>query len=175
MREARAIAAVKHDNIVTVHAAEQAGDSLLLVMELIEGESLARRLSVEQRLPCQEVVRIGSEVAAALEAAHARGIVHRDIKPGNILLENTTGRVKVTDFGLAKASSDPGVTTTGVLAGTPEYMSPEQATEGTVSPLSDLFSLGTVLYHACRWRLSLSVCYRLVYASKRRRRRSTAT
>ena len=149
MREARAIASVKHDNIVTVHAVEEQNETLYLVMELINGQSLAQRIERERRLPWDEVARIGFETSAALIAAHARGLVHRDIKPGNILLERGSGRVKVTDFGLAKSRVDTSLTDTGVLAGTPEFMSPEQANDEEVTEQSDFFSLGAVLYAAC--------------------------
>ena len=149
LREARSAAAVKHDNIVTVHAVENGAELTYLVMERIEGPSLAERLDRDGPLPIEEVAQIGIEIAAALQAAHARGLVHRDIKPGNILLEGPAGRVKVSDFGLAKSQIDVSLTGSGVLAGTPEFMSPEQANEQEATELSDLFSLGSVLYVAC--------------------------
>ncbi len=149
MREARAIAAVKHEHIVTMYAVEDVNDTLFLVMELVHGQSLAERLRETVALAWEEAAAVGSEIAEALAEAHARGLVHRDIKPGNILLESVTNRVKVTDFGLAKSAVDTSLTMTGMIAGTPEYMSPEQAREGDVGPLSDLFSLGTVLYQTC--------------------------
>ena len=149
VREARALAAVQHDNIVTVYSAEVIGGVLLLVMERIHGQSLAERLKKEQKLPWTDVLSLGKQVAAALVAAHGVGVVHRDITPGNLLLEESTGRVKVSDFGLARSQEHGAITASSLLVGTPEYMSPEQATEACVGPLSDLFSLGTVLYEAC--------------------------
>jgi hypothetical protein len=146
LREARAIAAVKHDHIVTVYSVEEDDGLPLLVMEWVDGQSLAEILQAQHRLPVAQVVRLGKEVAAALQAAHTAGLVHRDIKPGNILLDSASGRYKVTDFGLAKSSVDATLTATGMLTGTPEYMSPEQVNEQPVGPASDLFSLGAVLY-----------------------------
>jgi serine/threonine protein kinase len=173
LREARSTAAVKHDNIVTVHAVDHDRDTPYLVMERIAGESLAERLEREGQLDHAETVRIGMETAAALQAAHGQGLVHRDIKPGNILLESPSGRVKVTDFGLAKSHVDPSLTGTGVLAGTPEFMSPEQANEDDVTELSDLFSLGVVLYAACagkvpfRGKSSLTTLQRICHENAR--------
>ena len=149
LREARSVAAVRHDHIVTIYSVESIGGRLLLVMELVEGESLSQRLQARGGLSWKEAARIGVAVASALEAAHARGVIHRDIKPANILLERPDDRVKVTDFGLAKSTEDPALTATGILAGSPEYMSPEQADESEVGPPSDVFSLGTVLYQTC--------------------------
>ena len=114
MREARAIASVKHDHIVTVFGVEDVGDAPFLVMELIDGLSLAERIEREGSVAWNEAARIGAEIAAALAAAHERGLVHRDIKPANVLLEGGSGRTKVTDFGLAKSSVDVSLTRTGV-------------------------------------------------------------
>src|SRR5262249_10504569 len=96
-----------------------------------------------------EIVRIGMQTASGLAAAHAQGLIHRDIKPANILLENGIERVKITDFGLARAAADAHLTQRGVVAGPPQYMSPEQAEGKTVDQRSDLFSLGSVLYAMC--------------------------
>src|SRR5262249_25129453 len=96
-----------------------------------------------------EVVRIGIQAARGLAAAHSRGLIHRDVKPGNILLEDQGGRVKITDFGLARAADDVSLTRSGVISGTPLYMSPEQARGEAVDHRSDLFSLGSVLYKLC--------------------------
>src|SRR5262249_30816777 len=100
-------------------------------------------------LPVLEILRIGLQIAEGLAAAHRQGLIHRDIKPANILLENSVERVKITDFGLARAVDDASLTRSGVIAGTPAYMSPEQAGGERVDPRSDLFSLGSVLYALC--------------------------
>jgi hypothetical protein len=144
IREAKAIAAVAHENVVAVHEVNE--QVPFLVMQLVAGVSLQDRIDTVGPLPTIEVVRIGGQIAAGLAAAHARGIVHRDIKPSNILLEDGSERVKITDFGLARAVDDASATQAGVIAGTPMYMSPEQARGEAVDPRSDLFSLGSVLY-----------------------------
>jgi WD40 repeat protein len=150
-REARAAAQVTHENVVAIHQVEreEASDLPFLVMQLVGGESLQDRLDREGALKVRDVVRIGMQAAAGLAAAHARGLIHRDIKPANILLEEGTGRVKLTDFGLARAAEDVRLTQTGFLTGTPLYMSPEQARGEPVDHRSDLFSLGSVLYALC--------------------------
>src|SRR5439155_6274315 len=112
------------------------------------GESLEQRLKRVGKLPPLEVARLGQQAAAGLAAAHAGGLIHRDIKPGNILLEEGTDRVKLTDFGLARGIEDVKLTRTGFVAGTPLYMAPEQAHGEGVDHRSDLFSLGSVLYEA---------------------------
>src|SRR5262249_529363 len=149
LREAQSAAALQHDNIVTVHAVDQVNGVPFLVMQHVAGESLADRLDREGQLPFADIVRIGAQVARGLAAAHAKGLVHRDIKPANILLEEGTGRARLADFGLARAVGDVSLTATGVVVGTPEFMSPEQATGGAIDARSDLFSLGAVLYAAC--------------------------
>src|SRR4030095_4194886 len=97
----------------------------------------------------REIVRIGMQAAHGLAAAHAQGLTHRDVKPGNILLEQPNGRVKLTDFGLARIADDVKLTRTGFVAGTPLYMAPEQALGDSADPRSDLFSLGAILYEMC--------------------------
>jgi serine/threonine protein kinase len=150
-REARAAAAVTHENVVAVHQVEHSGDGDLpfLVMQLVAGESLEQRLVRDKRLPLREIVRIGAQAAHGLAAAHAQGLIHRDIKPGNILLEPPNDRVKLTDFGLARSLGDMKLTRTGFVTGTPLYMAPEQALGQEPDPRSDLFSLGAVLYELC--------------------------
>lgn len=150
-REARAAAAISHDHVVTVFQVEKSTDGKLpyLVMQLIRGETLEAKLQREGRLSLPETLRIGLQTAAGLAAAHAQGVIHRDVKPGNILIDESTGRVKLTDFGLARCVEDLGLTRTGYAAGTPLYMSPEQATGQKVDERSDLFSLGAVLYEMC--------------------------
>jgi hypothetical protein len=147
-REAKAAAAVVHDHVITIHAV---GEKPLphLVMQYVAGQSLQEKLDKAGPLKIEEVLRIGMQTAAGLAAAHKHGQVHRDIKPANILLENGVERVKITDFGLARAADDASMTQSGVVAGTPQYMSPEQARGDSVDHRSDLFSLGSVLYAMC--------------------------
>lgn len=153
-REARAVAAIAHEHVVAMHQVAKAeGDRVpYLVMQLVQGESLEARLAREGRLPVKDVLRIGMQVAAGLAAAHAQGLVHRDIKPGNILLEAPHARVKLTDFGLARMAEDVKITQTGFVTGTPLYMAPEQALGEQPDERADLFSLGAVLYEAATGR-----------------------
>jgi WD40 repeat protein len=151
-REARAVAAVRNDHVVAVYAVEPAGATPYLVMEFIAGKSLQERVDERGPLELKEILRIGHQAACGLAAAHAQGLVHRDVKPANILLENGVERVKLTDFGLARAVADANLTQAGKLIGTPNFMSPEQALGLAVDHRSDLFSLGTVLYFMCTGR-----------------------
>ncbi len=153
-REARAAAAVTHDNIVAVHQVNEDDKSGLpyLVMQLVSGESLEQRLRRVGRLTVPEAVRIGMQAAAGLAGAHASGLIHRDVKPGNILIEAATDKVKLTDFGLARATEDMKLTRTGFVAGTPLYMAPEQARGDDIDHRVDLFSLGSVLYESLAGR-----------------------
>jgi eukaryotic-like serine/threonine-protein kinase len=152
VREARAAAAVTHDNVIAIHTVEDAGPVPYLVMQFIDGPTLQQKLDRTGPLSLKEVLRIGLQVAEGLAAAHRQGLVHRDVKPANVLLENGVERVKLTDFGLARAVDDASLTQSGVVAGTPQYMSPEQARGEAVDPRSDLFSLGSVLYAMCTGR-----------------------
>jgi serine/threonine protein kinase len=145
-REARAAAAVVHEHVVPIHNVESEHANPFLVMQFIPGESLQARVEREGPLSVAEILRIGMQAASGLAAAHAQGLVHRDVKPANILLENSVDRAYLTDFGLARASDDASLTYTGVVAGTPHYMSPEQADGQPLDHRSDLFSLGSVLY-----------------------------
>ena len=145
-REAKAAAAVVHEHVVAIHNVETEGDTPFLVMSYVAGESLQSRVEREGPLDVKEALRIGAQVAAGLQAAHDQGVVHRDIKPGNILLERGVERALVTDFGLAQTIDEASLTQTGIVAGTPHYMSPEQAIGKPTDPRSDLFSLGSVLY-----------------------------
>jgi serine/threonine protein kinase len=151
-REAKAAAAVLHPNVVPIHCVPSDDKIPYLVMAYIRGSSLQMRLDREGPLSTVEVLRIGSQVAAGLAAAHDQGLIHRDIKPQNILLEEGVERVTLTDFGLARAVDDTSVTRDGSIAGTPEYMSPEQARGESIDKKSDLFSLGSVLYTLCTGR-----------------------
>ncbi len=126
-REARAAAAVVHEHVVAIHNVESDGAAPFLVMQFVAGESLQARLDRQGSLALCEVLRIGRQTAAGLAAAHAQGLVHRDVKPSNILLEHGVERALLTDFGLARAADDASLTHTGHLPGTPHYMSPEQA------------------------------------------------
>jgi serine/threonine protein kinase len=148
-REAQAAAAVCHDHVVTIHSVHQGEGLPYLVMQYVDGESLQARLDRAGPLEITEVVRIGMETASGLAAAHAQGLIHRDIKPANLLLENGVARVKITDFGLARTADDAQLTQSGVVAGTPHYMAPEQARGEAVDHRADLFSLGSVLYVLC--------------------------
>lgn len=151
-REARAAAAVLHPNVMAIHGVSNDQSLPYLVMPYVSGASLQKRIDIDGPLPVCEILRMGAQVAAGLAAAHAQGLVHRDIKPANILLENGVERVAITDFGLARAVDDATMTRTGVIAGTPQYMSPEQARGEPVDQRSDLFSLGSVLYSLCTGR-----------------------
>ena len=127
LREAQAVAAVTHPHVITIHAVDQTEKTPYLVMECIDALSLQEKIDRCGHLEVKEILRVGAQIAAGLAAAHAHGLVHRDIKPSNILLENDVERVKITDFGLARAVDDVSISRTGEVAGTPEFMSPEQA------------------------------------------------
>src|SRR5207302_1522087 len=145
LREARASAQVRHENVVQVY--EVAEQPLpYLAMEFIPGETLQQRLDRVGPLDVTEVLRIGRQIAEGLAAAHATDLIHRDIKPGNVLLEGGQHKVKITDFGLARAADDGSISQSGIIAGTPMYMAPEQAQGQTLDQRADLFSLGSVLY-----------------------------
>ncbi|MCR4413136.1 MAG: serine/threonine protein kinase, partial [Thermoguttaceae bacterium] len=144
VREAQRAAAVSHDHVVAIHAVGEVKGLPYLVMEYVAGVSLDARIKRTGPLKLEEILRIGMQTAAGLAAAHLQGLAHRDIKPANILLENGVERVKITDFGLARTVDDAQITQSGVVAGTPEYMSPEQARGEPVDARSDLFSLGGV-------------------------------
>ena len=148
-REAKAAAAVLHPNVIAIHGVSNDQSLPHLVMPYVRGTSLQKRISDEGSLPVNEVLRIGAQIAAGLAAAHAQGLVHRDIKPANILLEEGVERVAITDFGLARAVDDASLTRTGIIAGTPQYMSPEQSRGESLDQRSDLFSLGSVMYAMC--------------------------
>ncbi len=151
-REAKAAAAVLHPNVIPIHSVSSDEKIPYLVMAYIRGGSLQKRLDIEGPLSTVEILRIGSQVAAGLAAAHEQGLVHRDVKPENILLEEGVERITLTDFGLARAVDDASVTQPGTIAGTPQYMSPEQTRGEPIDQQSDLFSLGCVLYALCTGR-----------------------
>jgi serine/threonine protein kinase/WD40 repeat protein len=148
-REARAAAAISHEHVVAIHGVDEANGLPYLVMEYVAGISLQERLDRSGPLELEEILRIGYQTASGLAAAHAQGLVHRDVKPANILLVSGMERVKITDFGLARAADDASLTLSGAVAGTPPYMAPEQARGESVDHRADLFSLGSVLYAMC--------------------------
>jgi serine/threonine-protein kinase len=151
-REAQATAAIVHPHVMAIHAVAATARLPYLVMPFVACESLQDRLDRHGPLDVKDVLRIGLQAANGLAAAHAQGLVHRDVKPANILLETSVDRVMLTDFGLARAVDDATLTRTGIIAGTPQYMSPEQAGGDAVDHRSDLFSLGSVLYAMCTGR-----------------------
>ena len=148
-REAQAAAAVVHDNVIAIHGVDEFNGVPYLVMPYIKGASLQKRINVDGTQSTEEILRIAMQAARGLAAAHDQGLVHRDIKPGNILLPENVERVLITDFGLARAADDASLTRSGVIAGTPQYMSPEQARGEGIDHRSDLFSLGSVMYAMC--------------------------
>jgi hypothetical protein len=171
LREAQAAAAIEHDNIVPIHHVGEDAGVPFIVMALLQGESLEARLKREERLPPEEVIRLGRQIAAGLAAAHVRGLVHRDIKPANIWLENVGrrsavdaeqdpprsgglhSRIKILDFGLARAADGTdGLTAPGSIPGTPAYMAPEQVDGLPINARADLFSLGATLYQCATGR-----------------------
>jgi serine/threonine-protein kinase len=146
LREARTAAGLSHPHIVPIHRVGEADGFVFFVMSYVEGETLGERLRTRGPLPHADAARVLREVAWALAYAHGRGVVHRDVKPDNILLEAETGRALVTDFGIAQVGDGPGSETDpGKIMGTAHFMSPEQAT-GLVDRRSDIYSLGVVGY-----------------------------
>jgi serine/threonine protein kinase len=160
LREVRALAAIEHEHVVPIYEAGEEGGIEYLVMPLLKGESLAARLKREPVPPLALVLKVGREVALGLAAAHEKGLVHRDVKPSNIWLEGDPAapepaeqvrRIRVLDFGLVRGADrtdelTSNLTSTGMMLGTPAYMSPEQARGPGVDARADLFSLGAVLY-----------------------------
>lgn len=154
LREARTVAKVHSDHVVTIHDVGEENGVPFLAMEYLQGYSLDHYLRQKGNLSIDHVIRVGHETALGLAAAHQMGLVHRDIKPGNLWLEAPKGRVKILDFGLAREQeTDAQITNSGAIIGTPAYMSPEQADGQRVDSRSDLFSLGSVLYRLATGRL----------------------
>jgi hypothetical protein len=155
LREARAAAQIGHDNVIAIHEADEADGIPYIAMQYLQGYPLDEYLAKKGRPSFAQVIRIGREIALGLGAAHRLGLVHRDIKPGNVWLEAPHGRVKILDFGLAKPvrSNDGELTKSGTVVGTPAYMPPEQARGLTVDHRADLFSLGAVLYRLVTGKL----------------------
>ncbi|MDP2955266.1 MAG: serine/threonine-protein kinase [Longimicrobiales bacterium] len=151
--EARTAARLSHPHIVPIHAVHEIGDFVLFAMAYVDGETLGKRIREKGPLPPRDAARILREVSWALAYAHAQGVVHRDVKPDNILLEAGSGRALVTDFGIAHVSAEVGLTAVGEVLGTPEFMSPEQAGGEAVDAKSDLYSLGVVGHYMLSGRL----------------------
>ena len=160
LRETRTAASFSHPNIVPVYAVEESADHLAYAMGLVEGETLTERVARAGPLPVRELVRIMKDVAHALAYAHGRGVVHRDIKPDNVMLERATGRALVLDFGISRSMSytapASGLTRVGEVVGTPEYMSPEQASGDVVDGRSDLYALGLTAYYAATGKIAMT-------------------
>ncbi|MFF0781116.1 serine/threonine-protein kinase [Streptomyces sp. NPDC003720] len=144
-REARAVAQLRHPHIIVVHDVIEQDERPYLVMELIDGGSLADRLTRHGPVDAAEAARIGADLLSALRVAHAAGVLHRDIKPANVLLESGTGRVVLTDFGIAQVAGATTLTETGSFVGSPEYTAPERMAGTRTGPESDLWSLGALL------------------------------
>jgi serine/threonine-protein kinase len=152
LREARTAAHLSHPNIVPIHRADEIGGQVFFVMGYVDGESLAQRIQERGRPPFAETVAQLRDVALALGYAHARGVVHRDVKAENILIERSTGRAVVTDFGIARLAESKQLTATGQVLGTVHYMSPEQVTGDPIDGRSDVYALGVVAYLALSGR-----------------------
>ena len=153
LREARTAARLSHPHIIPIHAVEETEGFVFFVMAWIDGETLGARVRRDGALKPYDAARMLREVAWALAYAHGQGVVHRDIKPENILIERGSGRALVADFGIARLVEAPGMSGEGELVGTPEYMSPEQASGSDIDGRSDLYSLGVVGYYALSGRL----------------------
>jgi serine/threonine protein kinase len=151
MREARAAARLNHPNAVTVYDVVEDEGRTYIVMELVQAPSLTDLIATDGPVSSERAAQIGLDVLGALEAAHSEGIVHRDVKPGNVMI-SPGGRAKLGDFGIASVKGDPKITSTGLILGSPSYMAPEQATEGTSGPATDLWALGALLYFAVEGR-----------------------
>jgi len=146
LREARSVAAIKNENVVAIYSVEEAPIPYF-VMEYVDGEILQDKMDHSGPFSVSEILQIGKQIASGLAAAHSQGLIHRDIKPANILLEKgIVQKIKITDFGLARATDDASMTQSGTVVGTPLYMAPEQAKGGLLDERTDLFSLGSVLY-----------------------------
>jgi serine/threonine protein kinase len=155
LREARSAARLSHPGIVTVHDVVEEDDRPWIVMELVRARSLQEVIDEDGRLPVTKVAEIGSQMLAALRAAHASGVLHRDVKPANVLLDSSADggtRVVITDFGIARVAGDATLTQTGLVLGSPAYIAPERARGEGASAASDLWALGATLYAACEGR-----------------------
>lgn len=151
-KEARAAAAVVHEDVVPIYDVQTEREIPFLVMRFIPGQSLQAKIDRQGALELKQILRIGKQLTAGLAAAHAQGLIHRDVKPANVLLEEGIDRALLTDFGLAQTIDDAGVTASGMMPGTPPYMSPEQSRGEKLTEQSDVFSAGSVLYAMCTGR-----------------------
>jgi serine/threonine-protein kinase len=161
VRETRTAAGFSHPNIVPVYAVEESDELLAYAMGFVEGETLTERVGRLGPLPAREIVRVLQDVGYALAYAHGRGVVHRDVKPDNVMLERATGRALVMDFGIARSMAAPaaaagGLTRVGEVVGTPEYMSPEQAAGDVVDGRSDIYALGLTAHFAATGRVAIT-------------------
>jgi hypothetical protein len=147
LREARAAARINHSRLVTIFDVVEEEGTVFLVQELVDAPTLKQLVAERGPLPPTEVARIGAQLADGLAAAHANGVVHRDVKPSNVMVRDD-GSVKLADFGIASVSGDPQITATGVVIGSPAYMAPEQATGEPITAAADVWSLGATLYFA---------------------------
>jgi serine/threonine-protein kinase len=152
LREARTAGSLSHQHIVPIHRADELGGHVFFVMGLVDGESLAQRIRSQSQLDPREVVRVLTDVADALAYAHRRGVIHRDVKAENILIDASSGSAMVTDFGIARLAEAAPLTATGQVLGTVHYLSPEQVSGETVDARSDIYSLGVVGFFALAGR-----------------------
>jgi tRNA A-37 threonylcarbamoyl transferase component Bud32 len=144
-REARTVAQLRHPSLIVVHDVVEQDERPWIVMEWVDGRSLSDQLAADGPVPPREAARIGLALLGALRVAHAHGVLHRDIKPANVLMEAATGRVVLTDFGIAQVTGGTTITETGTFVGTPEYTAPERMSGGRTGPEADLWSLGVLL------------------------------
>ena len=157
LREAQSAAALHHPNIVTIHDVSHEDGYYFIVMEFVEGKTLDRLMAESGRLSLPRIQRIVSQVVNALDHAHQQGLIHRDIKPTNIMVdEQRNDHVTLMDFGLVRAAEGSGLTKTGTIVGTPEYMSPDQAEGQDVDARTDIYSLGVVLFKMLTGRVPFS-------------------
>jgi tRNA A-37 threonylcarbamoyl transferase component Bud32 len=152
LREARAVAQLRHPSVVGIHDVVEQDGEPWIVMELVDGGSLGARLAAGGPVPPREAARIGLAVLSALDAAHAKGVLHRDVKPDNVLLERETGRIVLTDFGIARVDGSSTLTEQGAFLGSPEFTAPERTEGGAAGPESDLWSVGVLLCAALEGR-----------------------
>jgi formylglycine-generating enzyme required for sulfatase activity/tRNA A-37 threonylcarbamoyl transferase component Bud32 len=152
-REAEAVAGLTHPNIVPLYFVGQRKDLLYLAMQYVDGGSIADRIEREGKLPVDDAVRVACETASALAHAHKRGVIHRDIKPANVLIDAESGRSLVTDFGIARTADATSLTATGMMVGTPAYLSPEQVTGEPADHRVDVYALGVMTYEMLAGRL----------------------